>query len=257
MFAGVIAKCAKRPALASNMARAWSLNNGVLLQQPSAYHTWLDTHHNAPPKDRTLLLHDLRDNAGARKKKKRVGRGPGSGMGKTSRRGHKGTYARSGGSVSPWFQGGQTPLFKRVPKIGLRSTRKDAHELSLGHLMKFVQEGRVDPRSKIDLHTLNKARVCGVMKGVKLVSEGEELVTVPLTIECTHATEEAVEAVERAGGSVKFVYMSRVALKAHLYPHKVAILPRRLPLPHKPRKAQVYVEQIPDVYSDKPGYRRS
>jgi len=171
--------------------------------------------------------------------------------GKTSRRGHKGSGQR-GHRLKPWFIGGQTPFYKRLPKVGIFKDRKPLTELNLYKLMQFVRQGRIDPRIPIDMHLMQQSNLLNVRNGVKLVSKGEEEVNIPLHLELTHATEEAVEAIERAGGSVKFIYMNKRTLDAHLNPHRHQILPRRLPLPQKPRKAQVFMEQIPDTISDKP-----
>lgn len=185
------------------------------------------------------------------RKKKRVGRGPGSGIGKTSRRGHKGSGQR-GHRLKPWFEGGQTPFFKRLPKVGIVHNRKPMAELTILKLMAFIKAGRVDCRTKIDMHTIQQSNLLHIKHGVKLVATGEQELNIPVHLEVSHATEEAVEAVERAGGSVKFIYMNKRTLDAHLHPHKHQILPRRLPLPQNPRKAQIYIEQIPDKVSGKP-----
>jgi large subunit ribosomal protein L15 len=206
--------------------------------------------HPLPKQNRILVLHDLRNIPGATKKKKRVGRGRGSGIGKTSRRGHKGSGQR-GHPIKPWFEGGMTPFYKRIPKVGIHKDRKPLTILTIRKLMEFVQKGRVDPRLPITLHTVQHSNLVKVRNGVKLVADGEELLNIPLTLELTHATEEAVEAVERAGGSIKFIYTNKQTLSALLYPHKHAILPRRLPLPLNPRKAQIFVEQLPDLVGGK------
>eukprot|EP01052_Picozoa_sp_SAG31_P002322 SAG31_NODE_82_length_27046_cov_45.857275_7_plen_198_part_00 len=122
-----------------------------------------------------LKLDTLAPNEGAVKKRKRVGRGRGSGMGKTSRRGHKGAKARSGYSINPGFEGGQMPLKKRVPKYGEWSNslfRLDYQHVSLGRLLDFIDRGLLDASSII---TMKHMHDVGVLKvkypGVKLLSD--------------------------------------------------------------------------------------
>ena len=87
------------------------------------------------------------DNPGARRKKVRIGRGPGSGKGKTSTRGHKGTYARSGGTIKIGYEGGQSPKHRMLPKRGFRRARKYAKELekiNLGKIAYYIEHGEID-----------------------------------------------------------------------------------------------------------------
>ena len=117
-----------------------------------------------------MNLNELKPVAGARHAKKRVGRGIGSGMGKTSTRGHKGQNARSGGGVRPGYEGGQTQLFKRLPKRGFTNVnRKEYALVKLGDLNDKFEAGAV-----VDLASLKEA---GLVKkeyeGVKILSNGE------------------------------------------------------------------------------------
>ena len=98
------------------------------------------------PLSRTLRLDDLRDNPGATRDRKRKGRGEGSGMGRTAGRGMKGTKARSGGSVSLGFEGGQSPLWRRTPKIGFmpKGLDKPLEPVNLLRLQLFIDQGRID-----------------------------------------------------------------------------------------------------------------
>lgn len=98
------------------------------------------------PLSRTLRLDDLRDNPGATRDRKRKGRGEGSGMGRTAGRGMKGTKARSGGSVSLGFEGGQSPLWRRTPKIGFMPKGLDTplEPVNLLRLQLFIDQGRID-----------------------------------------------------------------------------------------------------------------
>ncbi len=148
-----------------------------------------------------MKLHDLRDNPGAVRKAKRIGRGPGSGKGKTGGRGIKGSKARAGYSVNA-FEGGQMPLYQRLPKRGFnKPNRKDFAVVNLGLIQKFVDAGRLDAGAVIDEAALV---ACGLVRrrldGVRVLAKGD--VTSALTIVVTGASRPAVEAVAKAGGSL-------------------------------------------------------
>lgn len=145
-----------------------------------------------------MNLNELKPVAGARHAKKRVGRGIGSGMGKTSTRGHKGQNARSGGGVRPGYEGGQTQLFKRLPKRGFTNVnRKEYALVKLGDLNDKFEVGAV-----VDLASLKEA---GLVKkeyeGVKILSNGE--LSKALTIKATKFSKAAEEKVKAAGGTVE------------------------------------------------------
>ena len=145
-----------------------------------------------------MNLNELKPVAGARHAKKRVGRGIGSGMGKTSTRGHKGQNARSGGGVRPGYEGGQTLLFKRLPKRGFTNVnRKEYALVKLGDLNDKFEAGAV-----VDLASLKEA---GLVKkeyeGVKILSNGE--LSKALTIKATKFSKAAEEKVKAAGGTVE------------------------------------------------------
>ena len=145
-----------------------------------------------------MNLNELKPVAGARHAKKRVGRGIGSGMGKTSTRGHKGQNARSGGGVRPGYEGGQTQLFKRLPKRGFTNVnRKEYALVKLGDLNDKFEAGAV-----VDLASLKEA---GLVKkeyeGVKILSNGE--LSKALTIKATKFSKAAEEKVKAAGGTVE------------------------------------------------------
>lgn len=145
-----------------------------------------------------MNLNELKPVAGARHAKKRVGRGIGSGMGKTSTRGHKGQNARSGGGVRPGYEGGQTQLFKRLPKRGFTNVnRKEYALVKLGDLNDKFEAGAV-----VDLASLKEA---GLVKkeyeGVKILSNGE--LSKALTIKATKFSKAAEEKVKVAGGTVE------------------------------------------------------
>jgi large subunit ribosomal protein L15 len=144
-----------------------------------------------------LKLNNIKAPGGANRSTKRRGRGPASGTGKTGGRGHKGQRARSGGGVSPWFEGGQMPLNRRLPKRGFTNIFKKSYQLvNLDQL-----EARFDGGATIDAQALAQA---GVIKRndrpVKLLGRGE--LSKSLTVEVDHASKAAIKAVEAAGGSV-------------------------------------------------------
>lgn len=148
-----------------------------------------------------MKLNDLKDNAGARKSAMRVGRGIGSGKGKTSGSGHKGQKARSGVAING-YEGGQMPLYQRLPKRGFNSlNKKDFQVVNIGRLQKAIDAGKLDAKSPITVETLVAAGVVGkVVDGVRLLAKGELTAKVDITV--TGASKGAIEAVEKAGGKV-------------------------------------------------------
>jgi large subunit ribosomal protein L15 len=148
-----------------------------------------------------MKLHELRDNPGATKKPKRVGRGPGSGSGKTAGRGIKGQKSRSGVAIKG-FEGGQMPLYQRLPKRGFNSpNRKKFAVINLDTLQKFIDAGKLDASQPIDEDILLAAGVVRrKLDGVRLLAKGE--LSQPLTLTVTGASATAQAAVEKAGGSL-------------------------------------------------------
>jgi len=143
-----------------------------------------------------MQLHDLAPAPGSRKKRKKVGRGPGSGMGKTSTRGHKGLKARSGGNVRPGFEGGQMPIYRRLPKRGFFNIfKKNNAILNIQNLDRF------DDGTTIDIDLLRQAgMVKGRVDGVKLLGKGE--VTKKFSLKNILVSKTAREKIESAGGSI-------------------------------------------------------
>jgi len=148
-----------------------------------------------------MRLNELKDKPGARRDAKRLGRGRGSGKGKTAGQGHKGQKARSGVALGP-FEGGQTPLYRQVPKRGFRVPFPKAYdELNLGRLQEAIDAGKVDPAQRLDEAALRAAGLAGKAKdGVRLLGKGE--LKSAVTLEVAGASKGAVAAVEKAGGSV-------------------------------------------------------
>ena len=149
-----------------------------------------------------MKLHELRDNEGATKKRMRVGRGPGSGKGKTGGRGIKGQKSRSGVAING-YEGGQMPLYQRLPKRGFsKPNRKKFAVINLGLIQKFVDAGTLDAKATITEDLLVETGVVRrKLDGVRVLAKGE--VSAKLNIEVTGASKAAVEAVEKAGGSLK------------------------------------------------------
>ena len=151
-----------------------------------------------------MKLNDLRDNEGARKVRLRVGRGIGSGKGKTGGRGVKGQSSRTGVAING-FEGGQMPIYRRLPKRGFNNIfRREYAEVNLDRLQQAVETGKLDPAATITGETLLKAGVIGHLQdGVRLLGRGG--LTAKLTIEVSGATAAARAAVEKAGGTIVIV----------------------------------------------------
>jgi large subunit ribosomal protein L15 len=151
-----------------------------------------------------MKLSDIADNAGARKKRMRVGRGIGSGKGKTSGRGGKGQTARSGVRIKG-FEGGQMPLHRRLPKRGFNNVfRVEFAEMNLDRLQEAVDAKHIDAKDTVTVESLVKAGVLRRAKaGLRLLGRGE--IKAKLNIEVHGASKSAIAAVEKAGGSVKIL----------------------------------------------------
>ena len=148
-----------------------------------------------------MKLHDLRPaEGGGVKAKKRLGRGIGSGLGKTSGRGHKGQNARSGGGVRPGFEGGQMPLFRRLPKRGFTNIfAKDFAEINVGVLADYFNDGDVvTPEILLEKKLVKKAN-----DGVRILGNGE--INVKLEVKAQHFTKSAAEKIEAAGGKAEVI----------------------------------------------------
>jgi large subunit ribosomal protein L15 len=151
-----------------------------------------------------MKLNDLRDNPGARKDSKCVGRGIGCGKGKTSGRGVKGQKSRTGVSIRG-FEGGQMPLHRRLPKRGFKTLFPKRYvEINLGRLQQAIDAGQVDIKNPVTENTLvNVGMVAKLYDGVRLLGKGE--IKAKITITVTGASASAIAAVEKAGGKVTLV----------------------------------------------------
>ncbi|TDJ60209.1 MAG: 50S ribosomal protein L15 [Proteobacteria bacterium] len=148
-----------------------------------------------------MNLNELSDNPGARRKRKRAGRGIASGIGKTAGRGTKGQKSRSGVSLVG-FEGGQMPLYRRLPKRGFNQPNRSRYmELTLGRLQEAIDAGKIDAKSEITEDALIAAGVVRRKRdGVRLIGTGE--LTAKVQIKVTGATKSSIAAVEKAGGSI-------------------------------------------------------
>ena len=146
-----------------------------------------------------MKLHELSPAPGSKKVRTRVGRGLGSGLGKTSGRGHKGQGARAGGNVRPGFEGGQKPLYLRLPKRGFTNKfAKQYIELNVSALERF-ENGDV-----VDLYALLEAGVVKkVLDGLKILGDGE--ITKALTVRANGFTKSAAEKIQAAGGTAEVI----------------------------------------------------
>ena len=148
-----------------------------------------------------MKLNEIRDNQGAHKKRMRVGRGPGSGKGKTAGRGIKGQKSRSGVAIGG-YEGGQMPLYRRLPKRGFnKPNAKHYAVVNLGLIQKFITEGKLNAANDITEDALvASGLVRRALDGVRVLAKGE--ITTAVTLKVTGASAAAVEAVAKAGGSL-------------------------------------------------------
>jgi large subunit ribosomal protein L15 len=153
---------------------------------------------------KTMKLNEIRDNKGARQSRVRVGRGIGSGLGKTAGRGQKGAKARSGVSING-FEGGQMPLHMRLPKRGFNNIfARDYAEVNIGAVQKAIDAGKLDIKSTLDHDALKAAGLArGGKDGVRLLGKGE--LKAKLAFRVAGVSKGAREAVEKSGGSIELI----------------------------------------------------
>ena len=146
-----------------------------------------------------MKLHELKPADGARKDKTRVGRGTGSGCGKTSGRGHKGQKSRSGGGVRPGFEGGQMPIYRRLPKRGFKNIwRKEYAEVNVATLNIFEDDTTVDAVALVEIGILKN-----VLDGVRILGDGE--LTKKLNVKAQGFTKTAIKKIEAVGGTAEVI----------------------------------------------------
>lgn len=146
-----------------------------------------------------MKLHELAPAPGSRKTRKRIGRGIGSGTGKTAGKGHKGQNARSGGGVRPGFEGGQNPLYRRLPKRGFHNiSRKEYAIVNIEELNQFAAGTEVTPELLLETGIIRTPK-----SGIKVLGNGE--VTVQLTVKANKFSQSAVDKIQAAGGKTEVI----------------------------------------------------
>jgi len=186
-----------------------------------------------------LFLNNISDNAGAVKKKRRVGRGIGSSKGKTCGRGHKGQRSRSGHGIKPFFEGGQTPFYKRIPKRGFNNKFAEIMTpVNVGKIQDYIDMGRLPfslqkPLTMKDFVEAGMLKANSIKFGVKLLGDGNERFRSQINIEISRASQSAIAAIEAAGGNITTVHYNKLALRALLKPQKFKLLPRMASPPPK------------------------
>jgi len=147
-----------------------------------------------------MKLHELQKNPGATHKKKIVGRGPGSGLGKTSGKGHKGQNARSGGGVNPVFEGGQLPLYRRLPKRGFSNAKfkTEYAVINVSDLDKFEEGTVITPELLKEVGMVKKQ-----LAGIKVLGNGE--ITKKITIRAHRFTSSALRKLEESGSKAEVI----------------------------------------------------
>lgn len=186
-----------------------------------------------------VALNNIKDFKEAFKTHKRKGRGPGSGIGKTSGRGHKGQGQR-GTLPRIGFEGGQTPFYLRVPKHGIKNVNKKNYvPLNLNRLQYFIDCGRIDSCKPINMNTLwRTGAVSKVGDGVCLLATGSGMFSSKIDIEVSRASKKAIDAVESQGGKITCAYYTKLGLRVLLKPLKFdeKRMPRRAAPPKKLQK---------------------
>lgn len=200
-----------------------------------------NTHQREP-----LALSAIDDNAGARKQKVRIGRGRGSGCGKTSGRGQKGQKAR--GSVPPGFEGGQTPLHKRLPKRNVHDPfARHLQPVSLRRVQRLIDLGRLPSSGTITMRDLIKSGcISRVRDGVRLVGSGNFLA--PVNLQVTECNQHSARTVLRGGGHVTLAWYNKLGLRVLLKPEKWTKI--NLPLPKWARPPPKYEHRYPERTDD-------
>ena len=155
-----------------------------------------------------MKLHEIRDNEGANRKKKRVARGPGSGKGKTAGRGIKGQTSRSGVALNG-YEGGQMPLYRRLPKRGFTAPNaKEFAVVNLGQIQTFIDAGKLDAKAPVTEDALVAAGVVRrKLDGIRVLAKGELKAKLDITV--AGASKTAIEAIEKAGGKITVTIPAR------------------------------------------------
>ena len=215
-----------------------------------------------------MKLHDLKPAPGSRTPRKRVGRGIAAGQGKTAGRGTKGQKARAGGSIPPWFEGGQTPLHIRIPKLrGFRNPRKTEYEVvNLAAIARLVERGVLEPgevpgskaaKGKPAPITVNQEilRAGGAVRTLdrplKILGQGE--VDVPLFVVADAFSRTAVTKIEAAGGSVSVLEVPKAAPAVKATPASKAAARQGTPESPAPEASPEPAADAEPAATDEPG----
>lgn len=152
-----------------------------------------------------MKLNEIRDNKGATHSRKIVGRGIGSGLGKTSGKGHKGQKARGSGKVRLGFEGGQNPLYRRMPKRGFNNIfAKEYYVINLQDISKFIEDGKIDASTVISYDSLKeKSLIKGSYDGLKILGNGE--VSHPISCKISSISKSAEEIIKSKGGNIEII----------------------------------------------------
>ncbi|MGE0469765.1 MAG: 50S ribosomal protein L15 [Nitrospira sp.] len=146
-----------------------------------------------------MNLHELAPARGAKKRRKRIGRGPGSGHGKTATKGHKGLLARSGGGKRPGFEGGQMPLVRRLPKFGFRNpSRVEYAIVNLTSLVDWTGSETITPQAMVDAGLVKRKK-----RPIKILGNGE--LKKPLVVQAHKFSKSAEAKIQSAGGRVEVI----------------------------------------------------
>lgn len=181
-----------------------------------------------------FTFNNLWGNPGYRRQKRRVGRGVGSTKGKTAGRGDKGQKSRSGGNIHPRFEGGQSSIVRRLPKMGVSVRNKERPKyVNIGDIMYYIDMGRLDPSKPVTMKALYTAGVFNSAKyGVKILGKGLNKLNVPLDLHVTDASESVITKVKELGGKVTCYHKTKLLMKEELNPEKFPFKLRD-PLPTK------------------------
>jgi large subunit ribosomal protein L15 len=146
-----------------------------------------------------MNLHELAPARGAKKRRKRIGRGPGSGHGKTATKGHKGLLARSGGGKRPGFEGGQMPLVRRLPKFGFTNpSRVEYAIVNLTSLIDWTGSETITPQAMVDAGLVKRKK-----RPIKILGNGE--LKKPLVVQAHKFSKSAEAKIQAAGGRVEVI----------------------------------------------------
>lgn len=179
-------------------------------------------------------LGDLRPAPGATRQQNRVGRGPGSGRGKTAGRGTKGQKARHG--VHPWFEGGQTPITKLFPKVGFKSKIPQPCTINLGDIQRLIDQNRLDPSKPITMRELYKSKGIrsAVDNGVKILARGSDALKQPINLSASKISTLALSKIEELGGKFTAEFYTEFGMRVLTRPEATLKKYARIPLRARP-----------------------